>query len=164
VVDKRALSAALKAQLFSPYRDKDYRVLVTVDHRTFDDPFRFVSGDPTEFATLVSNGETFTTFPFEITLLSDDDSDPQAVIRLQNADDRIGSTLLALPNDAVTLTIQVVLRETPNTIEYEAVNLELVDVEVDAMAISARIVSRGAVSEPCPGRVLTNRISPVFFR
>lgn len=160
----RSLSATFRAQLFTPYRDKDWRVLLTVDHPSFDEPFRFVSGDPNEFATLTSNGDVFTTFPFELTLPSDDDNEPQATLRLQNADDRIGSTILALPDEAVTLTLQIVLRESPDTIEYEAVNLELTDVSVDAMMVQGRIVMRGATTEPCPGRVLTSRISPVFFR
>lgn len=160
----RNLSTAFKAQLFSPYRDKDWRVLLTVDHASFDEPFRFVSGDPNEFATLTSNGDVFTTFPFELTLPSDDDSEPQATLRLQNADDRIGSTILALPDDAVTITLQIVLREDPDIIQVEWLNMELVDVSVDAMMVQGRLVMRGSTTEPCPGRVLNSRTSPVFFR
>jgi hypothetical protein len=160
----RALSPTFKHQIFQPYRDKDFRILLTVDHAEFDEPFRFVQGDPNEFESLVSNGETFLAFPFDVGLLPDDDSEPQATIQLQNADDRIGSTLLALPDIAVSITLQAILREEPDTILYDAVNLELVDVDINAMQIQGRIVMRGASSEPCPGRVLTNRISPVFFR
>lgn len=160
----RALSTAFKRQLFTPWRDQDIRALLTVDHADFAQPFRFVSGDPNEFASLVSNGQTFQTFPFELALLNDDDNEPSATVRIQNVDDRIGSTLLALPDDAVTVTLQIVMRDTPDTIEYEAVNLELVDIDVNAMMVTGRIVMRGAVTEPCPGRVLTSRISPVLFR
>lgn len=160
----RSLSTAFRAQLFKPYRDKDWRILLTVDHPSFATPFRFVSGDPNEFTTLTSNGDVFTTFPFELTLPTDDDNEPQATLRLQNADDRIGSTILALPDEAVTLTLQIVLRESPDTIEVEWLGMELVDVSVDAMMVQGRIVARGSTSEPCPGRVLTSRISPVFFR
>lgn len=161
---KRNLSAAFRAQLFSPYRDKDFRILLTVDHATFDEPYRFIQGDPNEFVDFVSNGETYLSFPFVVGLLSDDENEPQAVIQLQNADDRIGSVLLALPDDAVTITMQVILREEPDTVQYEAVNLELTDVDINAMQIQGRIVMRGATTEPCPGRVLTSKISPVFFR
>ena len=160
----RTLSAALKRQLFTPWRDTDIRPLLTIDHAEFAQPFRFVSGDPNEFASLVSNGNTFQTFPFELTLLGDDEQEPSAVVRIQNVDDRIGSTLLGLPDDAVSITLQVVMRDTPDTIEYEAANLELVDVEINAMMVTGRIVMRGATTEPCPGRVLTSAISPVFFR
>jgi hypothetical protein len=160
----RDISANLKRQLFTPWRDKDIRALLTVDHAQFDTPFRFVSGDPTEFADIVSNGNTFITFPFDVTLLTDDESEPRATVRIQNVDDRIGTALLDLPDDAVTITLQIVMRETPNVIEYEAVNLELVDVVVDAMMVTGTIVIRGQAIEPCPGRVLSTRISPVFFR
>jgi hypothetical protein len=160
----RTLSALLRRQLFSPFRDEDVRILLTIDHSTFNDPFRFVSGDPNEFETLTSNGEEFQTFPFEITLLSDDDNPPEAFIRIQNVDDRIGSTVLALPDDALTVMIQMIMRTTPDVIEYEASNLELVDVEITAVAVTGRLFIRGLSSEPCPGRRLTNKISPVIFR
>jgi hypothetical protein len=140
------------------------RVLAVIGHANFDEPFRFCSGDPSEFETLVSNGETYIVFPFEITLLGDEDSEPEATIRIQNVDDRIGSTLIDLPTDSVSVALQIVMRETPDVVEYEVVNLELVDVEINAVAVSGRLVIRGLATEPCPGRVLTNRISPVFFR
>ena len=148
----RALSSLLRRQLFSPFRDEDVRILLTIDHSTFDDPFRFVSGDPNEFETLTSNGLEFQTFPFEVTLLSDDDNPPEAFIRIQNVDDRIGSTVLALPDDALTVMIQMIMRTTPDVIEYEASNLELVDVEITAVAVTGRLFIRGLSSEPCPGR------------
>jgi Domain of unknown function (DUF1833) len=160
----RNLSAGLKRQLFTPYRDEDVRFLITADHASFDDPFRFVSGTPYEFETLTSNGEVFQCFPFSITLLSDDDSEPTATLRIQNVDDRIGSILLALPDEALSVTIQVVMTSTPDVIEYEATGLELVDVEVNAMVVSGKLTMRGAGTEPCPGRVLTKRISPVMHR
>lgn len=160
----RTLSAALKAQLFTPFRDKDLRFLLTVDHADFAEPYRFVSGDPREFATLVSRGNTYQTFPFQLSLLGDEEGDPQAAITIQNVDDRIGSTLLGLPGDAVSAVLEVVLHETPDTIEYQAVNMELVDIEVNAMQITAQIVLRGAATEPCPGQTLTAGMSPVFTR
>jgi len=160
----RSLSAALRRQLFTPWRDEDVRVLLTIDHAQFAQPFRFVSGDPLEFESLTSNGNEFTTFPFELSLLTDDETEPRATIRIQNVDDRIGNTLLDLPDDAVSITIQLVMRSTPNTIEIEATNLELVDVSVDAIAVTGEITLRGNATEPCPGRVLTSFISPVFFR
>jgi hypothetical protein len=164
MTNNRTLSAPLRRQLFQPFREKDIRVLLTVNHASFATPYRFVSGDPNEFASIVSNSNTFLTFPFMLDILSDEDAQPQAIIRIQNADDRIGSTLMALPDDTVQITIQLVMRETPNVIEYEATGLELVDVQVNAMEITGTLLVRGYSVEPCPGRKLTNTISPVIFR
>lgn len=160
----RAITDNLKRQLFTPWRDKDVRVLLTLDHARFSTPFRFVSGDPNEFATLSSNGNTFQTFPFQITLVTDSDGEPNAQLSVQNVDDRIGSTVLDLPDDALLATIQVVLRETPDDIEYEVPDMELVDVEVNAMTVTGMLVIRGQITEPCPGRVLNSSLSPVFFK
>lgn len=164
MASNRSLSTALKRQLFKPFRDEDIRPLLTLDHTVFAQPYRFVAGDPREFATLTSNGNIYITFPFEITMLSDDDSEPQANLRIQNVDDRLGKTVLGLPNEALSVSLQIVMRDTPDTVEIEVVNMELVDIEITAIALTGRLVLRGSVTEPCPGRRLTNRISPVFFR
>lgn len=163
-IPSRSISARLKRQLFKPFRDEDVRLLVDIDHESFDEPYRFVSGNPAEFASLVSNGLSYTTFPFEFVLLGDEDREPEALFRIQNVDDRIGSTILGLSSETLTLAIRIVMRETPDIVEYEALNLELVDVEVTAITVSGKVLLRGLATEPCPGRVLTNRISPVFFR
>ena len=160
----RNLSARFRRQLFKPFRDDDFRYLLTVNHSSFNEPYRFVSGDPNEFETFTSQSLVYTTFPFEINILSDDDRQPEATLTIQNVDDRIGHTILALSEETLTIDIRVVLRETPDTIEYEAVNLELVDIEITALAINGKIVIRGLSVEPCPGRRVTNATSPVFFR
>lgn len=160
----RTLSLALRKQLFQPFREKDIRVLLTIDHADFIAPYRFVSGDPNEFASLVSNGNTFQTFPFELGILSDDDNEPEAFIRLMNVDDRIGTVIRELSSETVTITAQIVLRETPDNVEYEAVNMELVDVVENSIELTGRIVSRGLATEPCPGRLMSLTISPAFFR
>src|SRR5690606_32307795 len=120
----------------------------------FEQPYRFVAGDPNEFQSLVSGGNTFLTFPFEVSVLNDEDREPESVIRIQNIDDRIGSTLIGLPSESVSVTLQVVMRETPDVIEYDVVNLELVDIEINAIQITGRLMIRGLTTEPCPGRVL----------
>lgn len=163
-IARRPISAEFRRQLFTPHRDKIIRPLVTIDHESFATPLRFVSGDPREFSSLVSNGNTFITFPFEVSIPTDDDNEPEARLTIQNVDDRIGTTILNLPNDALLITLQVVLHDAPDVIELEVVNMEMVDVEINALTVSGRLILRGSVGEPCPGRTLTNRISPVFFR
>jgi hypothetical protein len=160
----RNLSARFKRQLFKPFRDDDFRALLTIDHSSFDEPYRFVSGNPNEFKSLTSNGLVFTTFPFEVNFLSDDDREPEATLTIQNVDDRIGTTILNLSEETLTVMLQSVLRETPDVIEYEVVNLELVDVEINAVTVSGKLAIRGLSTEPCPGRRVNNATSPVFFR
>lgn len=160
----RSLSALLRRQIFEPFRDEDLRYLCKLTHSSFAEPFRFVSADPNEFESLMSNGEEYLAFPFELKLLNDDDQDPEALIRVANVDDRIGSTVLGLPDEAVGVEIMVVLSADPDYVEYEAEGLEMVDVVVDAITVSARLVMRGLATEPCPGRVLNSFMSPGFVR
>lgn len=156
----RDLSNRLRQQLFQPFRDEEIKVLLEINHSSFSAPLRFVS----DVDDLVSNGETYTAFPFEINLPTDDENEPGATVRIENVDDRIGTTLLNLNTDPVTVDIKVVLRSTPDVIEAEWSEFELVDVEITGIFVSGRLVVRGQVLEPTPGRVLTSSISPVFFR
>lgn len=160
----RGISARFRRALFEPFRDEDLRMLLTVEHSTFAQPYRFVSGDPREFASVTSNGRVFMTFPFSVTILTDDDREPEAVLSIQNVDDRIGSTILELPNETLSVTLEAILIDDPDTIEYEIPNLELVDVDVTPIAVSGKLVIRGFATEPCPGRPLSSLLSPVFFR
>lgn len=160
----RALSTKLRRQLFNPYRDEVIRALITLEHDDFPEPLRFVSGDPRELASLTSNGNVFQTFPFNFSILTESEGQPEAFLSIANVDDRIGSTVLELSSVNIKLTIQLVLTDTPDTIEYEATNLDLVEVQVDALQITGKIMVRGLATEPCPGRTLSPLVSPVFFR
>ena len=160
----RAISANLRRSLFEPFRDKDIRFLLTINHSSFNQPYRFASGDPREQESITSNSLVFQVFPFEISTFTDDDREPEVRVSIQNVDDRIGAVILGLSNETLNATVQVILLETPDTIEYELVNLELVDIEINAIAITGRLIIRGFATEPCPGRRLSNLVSPVFFR
>jgi len=160
----RSLSLALKRQLFVPWREKDVRALLSLSHTDFPFPYRFVSGNPLEFESLISNSVTYTTFPFDFGLLSDDDREPTAFLRIMNVDDRIGSTILGLSSESISVDLSLVMADTPDTIEYSAPGMELVDIEIGEVAISGKLQVRGLTTEPCPGRRLSPNVSPVFFR
>jgi len=65
---------------------------LTISHGTLAVPIRVV-WDTKDF---VYGGNTFTGFPFDITILSDDESPPKAQLAIQNIDSRIGETIRSL--------------------------------------------------------------------
>lgn len=160
----RSLSESLRRQLFVPWREKDVRALLTLTHPDFGFVYRFVSGNPLEFESLTSNSVVYTTFPFDFGLLSDDDREPTAFLRIMNVDDRIGSTILGLSSDSISVDLALVMADTPDTVEYSAPGMEMVDIEITEVSITGRLQIRGLTSEPCPGRTLSPTVSPVFFR
>lgn len=160
----RSLSLALRRQLFVPWREKDVRALLTLSHSDWVFPYRFVSGDPLEFESLVSNSLTYVTFPFDFGLMTDEDREPTSFLRIMNVDDRVGTAILNLSDETVLVDLKLVMRETPDTVEYEATNFEMVDIEITETSITGKLQIRGLSTEPCPGRLLSSTISPVFFR
>lgn len=103
-------------------------------------------------------------FPFMIEILGDDGRPPRGRLTIQNVDARIGARVQALsaaPGCTVTLLSSADFGSAtgdPKTrspigtpvIEYQARYLSLRNISVDALAVSADIVSYDYTSEPWP--------------
>lgn len=103
-------------------------------------------------------------FPFMIEVLGDDGRPPRGRLTIQNVDARIGARVQAL-SEAPGATITLLSSDDfgaatgdPKTrsplgtpvIEYQALHLALRNISVDALAVSADIVSYDYTSEPWP--------------
>ena len=153
---------------FSPEADL---VFLTIDHGTLIEPIRVV-WDTKDF---VYGGNTFTGFPFEITILSDDEQPPKAQLAIQNIDPRIGDTLRTLTTPP-RLTIQVLSSLDFNisvdprteigtaTVIYSADRLFLINAKVDFLTVTADIVGWDYLQRVWPGVRATQTIFPGLFR
>uniref|UniRef100_UPI003BA98BB0 DUF1833 family protein n=1 Tax=Stappia sp. TaxID=1870903 RepID=UPI003BA98BB0 len=147
------ISAANAAQT-----DEVFLVLLEIDHPQLTEPVRLVSN--TE--DVVSNGDTYVGFPFEISLFNEDDQTPRAQIRVQNVDRRIGEVVRSLRSVA-SVAVSVVLASDPDTIELDWIQAELRDVEGDAISVSATIAGQDYTTEPWPVTRATSDILPGLF-
>lgn len=132
-------SQTFRTQTAKSVSDDPTLALLTIDHSSLDAPLLFVNN--TE--NVVSNGETFVAAPFAVTLPGDGDTIKSAKLTIQNIDQEIGETILAL-SDAATITIQIVLASTPDVIEREWVDIELFNVSVDAFEVTGEFSRRQA--------------------
>lgn len=156
----RSLSTQMKGQVFSFGRDDPIKILLQVTDPKTSTVYRFVN----DITDLVSNGDTYLAFPFEVVLPQDDENLPAATLRIQNVDDRIGRALIDAELDALQLKIMLVMASTPDTIEITWDGFELVDVEITPVYVSGQIVVKSIATEPWPSDRLTLGLSPVFFR
>lgn len=167
----RTLSASFRQAVESRYSDAVDLVFLTISHPTLAEAIRVVS-DTVDY---VYDGETWTGFPFDLQLLSDDDQPPQAKLEIQNVDTLIGRTVRALslpPRLKIELlsSADFDLNADPRTalgtpsVEYTADALFLVDVTMDAMTVSGTIRGWDFLQRVWPGRRATQDRYPGLFR
>lgn len=155
----RTLSATLARQVSLPVMDESFVTLLTASHPQFERTL-YLCPDP---AGLVSRGITFEYFPFEIGLVSDTESLPEASILMSNVDSLIGAALQQIRGE-VSLVMEVVLRSDPNVLAIPAVNgLKMVNISGDDISVSGTVTRKNHFSEPFPARRATLRRFPGLF-
>jgi hypothetical protein len=151
-------SNTLISAVNSAQTEEVFLVLLVIDHPQLTVPVRLVNN--TE--DIVSNGETYIGFPFDIRLFNEDDQTPRAQIRVQNVDRRIGEVVRSLRSSA-SISVSVVLASDPDVIELDWIQAELRDVEGDAIAVTGRISGQDYTTEPWPFRRATSDLLPGLF-
>lgn len=107
---------------------------------------------------IVSNGVTYTAYPFEINLPADTlEKSPQVTLRIDNID-RSLTDWIRNQSDPPSVTIEVILASDPDNVEMTVDNLTLVDATWNAHTITgtlrledifnAEFPSKGSVYDP----------------
>ena len=109
----RTLSSAALQALFAANTDECLLFLIEIDHSSWANPVRIVNNN----IDIVSNGDTYTAFPVEITLPSEhQDKTATSRLRVCNVDRQMVSLFDAL-SSSPSVTVSVVLGPTPDTSE-----------------------------------------------
>ncbi|MES2753777.1 MAG: DUF1833 family protein [Pseudomonadota bacterium] len=144
---------------------------LTITHENLPAPIRVVS----DVMDYVIGGATWIGLPFDYQILTDDEGAPQSQIRMQNVDRRIGQALRSVNSRAqMSLTIRSSadfnLSVDPRTEAvanpplYQFLQFDLVDVTVNAVEITGRVMLRDYAQEPWPGLRATQSRVPGLFR
>jgi len=150
-------------------------VFLTLSHPLLYEPVRVV-WDSKDF---IYDGFTWTGFPFDITLLTDDEQPPKAQLTIQNVDSRIGETVQSLLTPP-RLKLELLssddfdLSQDPRvewgggspgaTVIYVADRLFLTNVSVDPFFVTGQIVGWDYLQRVWPGVRASQDIFPGLFR
>lgn len=135
----------LKQEAWSPESDLPL-VLLIIDHADIDPPIRVVNNT----VDIISNGNTFVAFPFEIELPdSPENAPPRSKLKIDNVSREIGQAirLISTPAD---VTIQVVRQQSLNIIEAEYLGYRLSNVRYDALTVEGDLLREDLTREPYP--------------
>jgi hypothetical protein len=145
-------------QALAQHADEVFLVLLTIAHETLADPFRFVRNR----VRVTSRGNEFLASHFEIELPNDGADVPQARITVANVDRRIGQTLQAIVTPP-SVTIELVLGSTPDTVERSWSQFQLTEVTWDALTVQGTLTRIAYWDEPWPYiRVTPSRFPGLF--
>lgn len=145
-----APSDKFKAAIFARETDEVFILLVTIDHADLSEPIR-VSSDG---ADTLSRGETFVSFPFEITLPNDtEDAPPEATLKIDNIDRSIVQAIRSISSPPNVL-IEIVLASEPNAVESVWNDFKLQNVDYDVLVVSGNLTQEDFSAEPYPAMTM----------
>lgn len=167
----RTLSSAALRAMFAEDTGDYPILLITVTHSTLPTPIR-VSSDPTTRLSAtdaeviygtVSRSVSYPFLPFQISLPSDfEDSAPRAKITLDNVSRELTAAVRTLDSPP-SVTIEMVMASSPDTVEAEFPGFDLSDIDGDVMTISGTLSIDLLVLEPFPAGVFTPGQFPGLF-
>jgi hypothetical protein len=110
--------------------------LLEITHASFSGPARIVN----DTRDWVSNGITYTAFPFRFTFPQDKSKEsPRSTLEIDNVGRDLVGELESLPPSAVVMaTVSIVSRATPDTVEWSW-TVPMTNVSVNASVISAQL-------------------------
>jgi len=152
------VSPAFKAAVFAQETSEAFLVLLTIDHDDFVEPLRFTSNG----VDTVSNGDTFLAFPFRFIPPSDDDSDQQAKLEIDNVDRRIVEAIRRLSSPP-TISVNLVRESAPDTIEVEFPEFLLQGVKYDRLVVSGTLSVESLDNDPIPAHSFMPSFFPGLF-
>ena len=139
-------TAAFKAAVFAQETEEVFAVLLTIDHDALTAPIRASSSGE----DIVSNGNTFIAYPFEVRLSEDNpDSPPTMHLTIDNVDQTIVRTIRSIVIPP-SVTMQVVRASAPDVIEVSFEDFRMNAASGNALTVSGELSLEFFLSEPYP--------------
>lgn len=146
----RTLSADALTALFAQETDKVLLARIEISHASIlGGPLRFVNN----MSDVVAGANTYTAFPFQITLPDEDDQGgvPKIKLLIDNVDRQIVQTIRSLPpSPAPTVKVELFLAHQPTTVEVSYADLILRQVPYNVFTVEGDLLLDDDDLEPYP--------------
>lgn len=165
----RTVSANMREVLQATEHDTIPILLLTINHSSFDEPIRVSSDNTqrvieTDYEVLygtVSRGNNYLFYPFSLKLPTDEeDGAPKTSLTVDNVSRWLTEAVENIdPRDIVSITMEIVLSTSPDTVEIEYTDFELKNVSYNMFEITGEISMDALFGEPIP----QHRMTPAYF-
>ena len=163
-----SLSSKAIAAMNAQETGEIFVLLLTINHSSLGAPLRFCPTNvrPHTLGTtegIYSNGDFYTAFPFEITLPNQSETEPpQARLRIDNASRLIIDNIRQLTSPP-QIILQVVLADTPDTVEVGPLYMTLHELEYNAQVIEGTLGPEDVLNQGWPAHKFTPQNTPNIF-
>lgn len=155
----RDTSIAARAALYAPQTGKVFLHLLTIDHDDMPARVRFVDN----LDDITSRGNVYTAFPFRALLPADVEGElPTLDLVVDNVTRELVDEVRSIATPA-EITIEVVIADTPDTVEVGPILLEVAGVSYDRQELRLSLVSERLMTEPYPAGLFTPSDFPFLF-
>jgi len=152
----RQLSPAFVEAVNSRETGEVFIHLLKLSHSSLSEPI-LVCDDSID---VVSEGRTYTAFPFELTMASEvEDAPPQGRLRICGSDGTIIRAARTLSGPALIVSLSLVRASAPDMIEIGPVDFSLRDVSYDSGVVEGTLRFDDYLNEPFPA----DRVTPSNF-
>lgn len=165
-----SLSPACLRAMLSPETDEDIITLLTFTGGGISTPIRISDGHTGRLSEtaddvtygLTSRGNQFVFLPFSLTLPNDDDSDPGCELTMHDVTRSLMPTLRTLTGPP-SVTIELVLASSPDTVEASFPGFQLGAVTYNDSTITGQLAVASLAHEPFPCHTFTPSYFPGLF-
>lgn len=147
----RSLSSAARQALFAQQTGEAIIILLTLSEASLPAPIRVCTAGE----DIVSNGETYQAFPFEITMPDDTDEAPPTVRLTIDAVDRRIIEAVRAAEGAIAVQMQIVFSSNLDQVEVMPGEFKLTEVEYSALSVEGTLSFEDILSEPYPADTFT---------
>lgn len=156
----RDTSAAARAALYAPSTGEVFLHLVTIEHADLPAPIRLVD----DLVDIVSRGETYTASPIRPSLPPDT---PEELPGIDMVIDNVERDIIIALESIVTpptVTIEVIMASTPDTVEAGPFVFDINTCKYTATQATLRLEVERLLSEPYPVGLFTPTLFPMLFQ
>jgi hypothetical protein len=155
----RSLSLTARLAINAQETDQVFLLLLTISHAGLAAPIRVAHNSQ----DVVSRGETFLAFPFQITLPADrDDQLSKVQLTIDNIDRQLVQAVRTLDSPP-SVALEVVLASSPDDLEAGPFGFTLLDAGYDALTVTGALGYEDVLNEPYPGGTFTPNLFPGMF-
>lgn len=151
-------SSAAVAAANAQFTDKVWLMLLQISHATLPTPIRVVNN--TE--DIVSGGNTYLKAAFDMPMPDDTEDSPSVQIVIDNVDRAIVDSARSISSPA-TVTLSVVLSDTPDVIEAGPFNMQLVRVSYDKLKVTGTLIYEDILNDQFPSQTFNPARYPGIY-
>ena len=144
----RTINDTLKQKLYDQETDEVIIELITIDHDDFTAPIRVSSNGE----DVVSRGNTFVSYPFDLKLPTDETGSPPRATLSIDAVDRTIVNSIRKTTKAATIMLEVVAHSDLDNPIASIPDFQLKNITGDLFKISGELILENQVNEPFPYR------------